>query len=73
MIDKIKELIEQIRPQLQMDGGDIEFVELVDTVVRVRLKGACRGCPHSGITIKNGVEAFIKREIPEVTEVQAVV
>jgi len=72
MEEKVKAVIEQIRPGLQMDGGDIELVAVEGTVVKVRLKGACHGCPHAAITMKHGVEARIRESVPEVTEVIAV-
>ena len=71
--DKVKEIIESIRPMLQNDGGDIELVEVTDDgIVKVRLQGACAHCPMSQITLKQGVEAAIKKEVPEVKEVVAV-
>ncbi len=69
---KVKATIEEIRPMLQGDGGDIEFVSLEGTVVKVRLQGACSGCPHAAITMKQGVEARICQVVPEITEVIAV-
>ena len=67
---KIIEAIEGIRPYLQADGGDIEFVELAENgVVKVRLQGACKGCPSAAMTLKSGVERHLKEKIPEVTEV----
>lgn len=64
--------IAKIRPFLQRDGGDIELVDVTDGVVKVRLTGACKGCPMSQMTLKQGVEKAIMREVPGVTEVQAV-
>ncbi len=58
MIDKVKAAIENVRPDLQMDGGDIEFVKMEGNDVFVRLKGACAGCPMSQMTLKNGVERY---------------
>jgi len=72
MEEKLKSIIAQIRPGLQADGGDIELVNVKDGVVSVRLVGACGNCPMSSITLKNGVERFIKSEMPEVKEVVAV-
>jgi Fe-S cluster biogenesis protein NfuA len=70
---KIKNVLEQIRPYLQSDGGDIRFVELTeDNVVNVELTGACGSCPYSIITLKNGVETAIKKAIPDVKAVEAV-
>ena len=68
--DRIKNELEKIRPYLQADGGDIKLVEITeDFVVRVELIGACRGCPYSEQTLKAGVEAALKKEIPEVKKV----
>lgn len=72
MEEQVKAVIEEIRPALQADGGDIEFVELDGTVVKVRLQGACSGCPHAAITLKQGVEVRMKEAIPEISEVVAV-
>jgi len=67
---KVAEIIEQLRPYLQDDGGDIELLEITDDLtVRVRLQGACGACPYSLMTLKNGVEEAIRREIPEIKEV----
>lgn len=72
----IKKAVEQalgkIRPLLQRDGGDIELVEVSDGVVKVRLTGACKGCPMSQMTLKQGVEKMLKQEVPGLREVQAV-
>ena len=73
MIDKIKQALDDIRPSLQADGGDIEFINYrEDGVVEVRLTGACFGCPMSQITLKQGVEKYLRDTIPEVTSVEAV-
>ena len=72
MEEKLKSIIAQIRPGLQADGGDIELVAIEDGVVSVRLVGACGNCPMSSITLKNGVERFIRSKLPEVKEVVAV-
>lgn len=73
VIQKVQSVIEQIRPYLQNDGGDIEFIELTDQdVVHVKLKGACHGCPMAYQTIKHGVEATIKKHVPEIKEVIAI-
>ncbi len=73
----MKEMVEQalnkIRPALQGDGGDVELVDIsADGVVRVRLKGACGGCPMSQMTLKMGIERILKKEVPEVKSVEAV-
>lgn len=72
MEKKVETALEKIRPMLQADGGDIELVEIDGGVVKVRLKGACAGCPMSQMTIKNGVERLLKEQIPEVTSVESV-
>jgi Fe-S cluster biogenesis protein NfuA len=70
--DKVKEALEQVRPQLQADGGDIEFVGFDNGIVKVKMKGACNGCPMSTMTLQWGVENFLKKRIPEVKKVEAV-
>ena len=72
MIEKVKNVIEKIRPRIQMDGGDIELVGIEDNVVKVKLKGACSGCPGAAMTLKMGVERMMKEELPEIKEVIAV-
>lgn len=74
MIDeeKVKEEIEKIRPYLQMEGGDVELVEIQDEVVKVRLKGTCVGCPMAGMTLKLGIERKLKQAIPEIQAVETV-
>ena len=70
---KVKNVIDQIRPYLQADGGDISFVELTgDNVVNVELHGACGSCPFSRMTLKNGVEDAMKKAIPEIKSVEAI-
>jgi Fe-S cluster biogenesis protein NfuA len=70
---KVQNVIIQIRPYLQQDGGDIEFVELTDdNVVNVRLLGACGSCPYSTMTLKNGVETAMKKAIPDIKSVEAI-
>ncbi len=71
--EKIEEALNQIRPALQADGGDVELVEVsADGVVKVRLKGACGGCPMSTMTLKNGIEQHLKKVLPEVKIVEQV-
>lgn len=73
MVQNVIAAIEQVRPYLQADGGDIAFVELTDDmIVKVRLQGACGSCPHSTMTLKNGVEVAIKKAIPEIVAVEQV-
>ena len=70
--DKVKEVLDGIRPSLQADGGDVELVEVKDGIVKVRLKGACSGCPMSTMTLKKGIENQLKRNLPEIKQVIAV-
>ena len=73
MEEQIRNALEQIRPILQRDGGDLEFVELTkDNVVRVRLQGHCAGCPGAIMTIKSIVERILKQNFPEIKAVEAV-
>jgi Fe-S cluster biogenesis protein NfuA len=72
MKEQVEKVLEEIRPNLQADGGDIELVDVVDGVVRVRLKGACVGCPMSQMTLAFGVEKVLKERSPEVTRVEPV-
>jgi Fe-S cluster biogenesis protein NfuA len=72
MEEEVKTVLAKIRPSLQADGGDVEFVGIDRGVVRVRLKGACVGCPMSQMTLKNGIEKLLKREVPGVVSVEGV-
>ena len=72
MKEKVQEIIDRIRPMLQADGGDVELVDMEDGVVKVRLKGACLGCPMSQMTLKNGIEKVLKEEVTEVVSVESV-
>jgi len=73
MNDEVQNVLDEIRPMLQADGGDVELVEVTeDGTVRVRLQGACQGCPMSQMTIKNGIERLLKEKISTVKEVEAV-
>lgn len=72
MKEKVQEALDKIRPKLQADGGDVELVDVDEGIVKVRLQGSCQGCPMSQLTLKMGIEKFLKEQIPEVTEVQAV-
>ncbi len=73
LIQKVENVLEQVRPYLQQDGGDINFVELTDDyTVNVELTGACGSCPFSTMTLKNGVEATLKKALPEIKEVVAI-
>lgn len=73
MLEKVKEVIDEIRPYLKADGGDAELVEVTEEgVVKLRLLGACGHCPMSMMTLKTGIEKKLKEKIPEVKEVMAV-
>lgn len=73
MKDKVEAVLQEIRPMLQRDGGDIELVEVKDNgQVLVRLQGACSGCPGAAMTLKMGVERLLKQKVPEVKEVVSV-
>jgi len=70
--EKVEDVLAKVRVGLRADGGDIELVEIKDNIVYVKLKGACGTCPMSTLTLKNWVEANLKKEIPEIRAVQAV-
>lgn len=72
MKEKVQAVLNRIRPALQADGGDVELVDVENAIVKVRLTGACGGCPMSQLTLKQGIEANIKREVPEIVSVEAV-
>jgi Fe-S cluster biogenesis protein NfuA len=75
MIDtkKIEKVLDEIRPSLQADGGDVEFVEVTqDGLVKVKLTGACHGCPMAEITLHQGIETYLKKQIPEIEGVEKV-
>ncbi|UCH43899.1 MAG: NifU family protein [Dehalococcoidales bacterium] len=72
MRDNVESVLDKIRPSLIQDGGNVELVDVNDGTVRVRLTGACNGCPMATMTLKMGIEQLLKQEIPEVKEVVAV-
>ena len=72
MKERVAQVIERIRPAVQMDGGDIQLVDIVDNVVKLRLIGACQGCPSSTMTLKMGIERAIRAEVPEIVSVEQV-
>jgi Fe-S cluster biogenesis protein NfuA len=72
MNEKIKAALDQIRPALQADGGDVELVSVKDGTVSVKLTGACGGCPMATMTLKQGIERILKERVPEVKEVVSV-
>ena len=71
MREKVEEVLNKIRPVLVRDGGDVELIEVNDGTVKVKLTGACAGCPMSTMTLKMGIEKILKQEIPEIKEVIA--
>jgi Fe-S cluster biogenesis protein NfuA len=70
MKEKVEKVLDEIRPMLIRDGGNVELVSVEGGVVKVRLQGACAGCPMSQMTLKNGIEKVLKDKIPEVTAVE---
>ena len=68
--ERVEAALEKVRPTLQRDGGDIELVDIVDGVVKVKLQGACAGCPMSQMTLTWGVERALKKEVPEIVRVE---
>jgi Fe-S cluster biogenesis protein NfuA len=73
MKEEVQAALDVVRPQLQADGGDAEIVEITeDGVVKLRLKGACGGCPMSQMTLKMGIERILKEKVPSVKSVEAV-
>jgi Fe-S cluster biogenesis protein NfuA len=73
MREQVEAALNKVRPMLQRDGGDVEFVDVTDDgVVQVRLTGACGGCPMSTLTLKNGIERILKEQVPGVTQVIAI-
>jgi Fe-S cluster biogenesis protein NfuA len=69
---EVENVLNRIRPALQADGGDVELVDVQGGVVKVRLTGACGGCPMATITLRNGIEAALKEEIPSIERVESV-
>jgi len=70
--ERVQKAIEDIRPNLQADGGDIELIEVDGGIAKVKLKGACAGCPMSQMTLKWGVENALKKRVPEIVKVETV-
>ncbi|MBN1358789.1 NifU family protein [Candidatus Bathyarchaeota archaeon] len=69
---RVEAALAEIKPQIQADGGDIDLVAIENNIVKVRLRGACVGCPMSALTLKAGVERVIKQKVPEIISVEAV-
>ena len=72
MKTEVSQALEEVRPSLQVDGGDVELVDIEDGVVKVRLLGHCAGCPMSQITLKMGIESYLKKKVPGVKSVESV-
>lgn len=72
MKESVQKALDKIRPSLRADGGDIELIDVVDGVVKVRLTGACGGCPMSQMTLKMGVERILKQQIPGIKSVETI-
>ena len=72
MKEQVEQVINRIRPAVQMDGGDIELVDVVDGVVRLKLVGSCSGCPSSMMTLQQGIERAIRAEVPDIKSVEAI-
>ena len=72
MKEKVEAALQKVRPMLQADGGDVELIDVQDGIVTVRLQGACGGCPMSQMTLKQGIERYIKKLIPEIVSVESV-
>ncbi|MFH0848501.1 MAG: NifU family protein [archaeon] len=72
MRDKVEKALEELRPNLLADGGNVELVDVKDGTVKVRLTGACAGCPMSQMTLEWGITQFLKKKIPEIQKVEAV-
>jgi Fe-S cluster biogenesis protein NfuA len=72
MRESVEKALEKIRPALRADGGDVELIDVIDGVVKLRLTGACGSCPMSQMTLKMGVEKVLKQQVPEVKSVEAV-
>jgi len=72
MREQVEKALKDVRPHLQADGGDVELVDVENGIVKVKLTGACAGCPMSQMTLKQGIEGYIKKVIPEIISVEAV-
>lgn len=70
--ERVEATLASIRPSLQADGGDVQLVDVKDGVVKVKLQGACHGCPMAAMTLQMGIERILKKEVPEVTAVESV-
>jgi Fe-S cluster biogenesis protein NfuA len=69
LFERVRAVIESFRPYLQADGGDVELLGVEDGVARVRLRGACGGCPHAAVTLQMGIERHLRERVPEIKSV----
>lgn len=72
LFQRVDKALDQIRPAIRMDGGDVELIDVEEGIARVRMMGACGGCPMSTMTLKMGIERAIRQQVPEVKSVEAV-
>jgi len=72
MFDKVNDVLDTIRPALMADGGNVDLVDVKDGVVKLKLVGACHGCPMSQMTLRMGIERELKRQLPEITTVESI-
>lgn len=72
MRERVEKALNYVRPHLQADGGDVELIDVENGIVKVRLTGACAGCPMSQMTLKQGIESYIRKVIPEISSVESV-
>lgn len=72
MREKVEAALAKVKPSLQADGGDVELVDVKDGVVKLKLTGACSGCPMSAMTLQMGIERILKQQVPEIKKVVAV-
>ena len=70
--ERVQKAIDEVRPALQQDGGDVELVDIEDNIVKVRLQGACHGCPMAAMTLQMGIERIVKQQVPEIESVEAI-
>ncbi len=70
--EKVENALTKVRPYLQADGGDVQLVDVVEGVVKVKLRGACAGCPGAAMTLKMGIEKTLKEHVPEIVRVESV-
>ncbi|MFX1293606.1 MAG: NifU family protein [Promethearchaeota archaeon] len=71
-VEEVSQVLEEIRPSLQADGGDVELIDIENDIVKLKLVGHCAGCPMSTMTLRNGIERLLKQKIPSIKGVQSV-